>query len=141
MKILILQIFILSLFTSCTTENDKSDSTSRLIALLALNSTSASSTTATTPTCSETKKFTDIQANATYTSCTSCHNTLAHSSGYDFSTYANATNSGGRNQVIPGSPSTSRLWKKVAPGGSMNDRSNTTFNNLIYCWIEKGALQ
>ena len=140
MKRYILLIFVISLLTSCNTNNDKNDSNSTLITLIALSSSSTTTTT-TTPTCTGTKSFTDVQANSTYSTCTSCHNSLSHSSGYDFSTYSNAVNSNGGNQVVAGSPSTSRLWKKVNIGGSMNDRTTTAFNEIIYCWIQSGASQ
>jgi hypothetical protein len=140
MKRYILLIFVISLLTSCNTNNDKNDSNSTLITLIALSSSSTTTTT-TTPTCTGTKSFTDVQANSTYSTCTSCHNSLSHSSGYDFSTYSNAVNSNGGNQVVAGSPSTSRLWKKVNTGGSMNDRTTTAFNEIIYCWIQSGASQ
>ena len=140
MKRYILLIFVISLLTSCNTNNDKNDSNSILITLIALSSSSTTTTT-TTPTCTGTKSFTDVQANSTYSTCTSCHNSLSHSSGYDFSTYSNAVNSNGGNQVVAGSPSTSRLWKKVNTGGSMNDRTTIAFNEIIYCWIQSGASQ
>jgi hypothetical protein len=140
MKRYILLIFVISLLTSCNTNNDKNDSNSTLITLIALSSSSTTTTT-TTPTCTGTKSFTDVQANSTYSTCTSCHNSLSHSSGYDFSTYSNAVNSNGGNQVVAGSPSTSRLWKKVNTGGSMNDRTTIAFNEIIYCWIQSGASQ
>jgi hypothetical protein len=141
MKRYILLIFVISLLTSCNTNNDKNDSNSTLITLIALSSSSTTTTTTTTPTCTGTKSFTDVQANSTYSTCTSCHSSLSHSSGYDFSTYSNAVNSNGGNQVVAGSPSTSRLWKKVNTGGSMNDRTTTAFNEIIYCWIQSGASQ
>ena len=142
MKNLIILFFILLFFSSCNTNEDKNDSTSKLLALVALNSySSSSSSTTTTPTCTVTKKFTDVQASSTYSTCTSCHSSLSHSSGYDFSTYSNAVSSNGGNQVVAGSASTSRLWKKVNTGGSMNDRSTTAFNEIIYCWIQSGASQ
>lgn len=142
MKNLIILFFILLFFGSCNTNEDKNDSTSKLLALLALNSnTSSTSSTTTTYTCTVTKKFTDVQASSTYSTCTSCHKPPNASASYDFTTYANAINSNGGNQVVSGSPSSSRLWRKIAPGGSMNGNSTTAFNELVYCWIEKGAAQ
>lgn len=137
-----ISFFFLILFLQCTQKEDSSTQKNliTLIALSGTGTTSTSTTSSSTPTCSETKKFTDVQANSTYTSCTSCHSSLSHSSSYDFSTYSNAINSNGRNQVIPNNPKSSRLWVKISTG-SMSDRSNTTFNDLVYCWIEKGALQ
>ncbi|HNO25946.1 MAG TPA: hypothetical protein PKK94_23390, partial [Leptospiraceae bacterium] len=63
----------------------------------------------------------------------SCHSGGSPSGGYDLSTYS------GMKTRVSSVPETSLLYQKITTG-SMAVNSNTSFNQLVYCWIKGGAL-
>jgi hypothetical protein len=144
MKYTYLSLPCLVLFLNYCNSKPKEDNSS-LLTLLALSSSGASSSAASacttpTPTCSGTKTFQNITQNSTHSTCTSCHASTSGFGNFDFTTYSNAIT-----RINTASPKDSILWQKVASCsssvGTMKVHSNSTFNDLIYCWIASGGTQ
>ena len=145
MKYIYLRLLFLILFLSYCNSKPKDDNSS-IVALIALNSNSTSSTSSSktwstpVPTCSGTKTYQNITQNSTHTTCISCHASTSGYGNFDFSTYSNAIS-----RINTSSPKDSILWQKVASCyssvGTMSIHSNSTFNDLIYCWIASGGTQ
>ena len=136
---------LVSLFIWNCNSKEKDDN-SAVVALVALGANNAGaisnskSCSTTVPSCSGTTTFQNITQNAKYTNCTNCHNSPTGFGNFDFSNYSNAIN-----KVNTSSPSSSILWQKVASCydsiATMRIHSDSTFNDLIYCWISSGAPQ
>ncbi|HMV79834.1 MAG TPA: lipoprotein [Leptospiraceae bacterium] len=130
MKKIILLIISALFLSGCSSESADGIKKRYWTLVLLLNPKSVSSTPIS---CTGTVTYSSLSSNSVFFNCRSCHSGGAPSGGYDISTLT------GMKTRVSSTPETSLLYQKITTG-SMAVNSNTSFNQLVYCWIKGGAL-
>lgn len=130
MKKKILIIITALLFSGCSSESADDSKKRYWTLVLLMNAKTAS---AAPVSCSTGVTYSSLSSNSVFFNCRSCHSGGAPSGGYDLSTYS------GMKTRVSSAPETSLLYQKIS-AGTMSVNSNSSFNQLVYCWIKNGTL-
>ncbi len=124
--------FLYIVLHNCTNNTADKENERRSQNVLFLNQLVNSFGKTSTPTCeTASPKFSTLKDAGFEANCGSCHN----------GTYFQATSySQVQSLTVPGNATSSKLYQKQSPGGSMHIYTTVGINKAIYCWVQGGSV-